>query len=87
MTKYMTAGRYHDKMLRMEKSNDLTYPACHAPTINNQLLQVGISNMDLTGGTYLPSNPMVSMCLMLLQIYNCNNAVYNNVVIETFMFM
>ena len=51
------------------------------------LLQVDIRNMDLTSGTYLPSNPMVSMCLILLQIYNCNNAIYNNAIIETLVFM
>ena len=66
---------------------NFSYPACHAPVINNQLLHVDSRNMDLTGGTYLPSNPMVSMCLILLQIYDCNNAIYNNVIIEMFMFM
>ena len=50
MTKYMTAGKCYDKMLRMEKSNEFIYPACHAPVINNQLLHVDSRNMDLTGG-------------------------------------
>ena len=61
---------------------NFSYLACHAPVINNPLLHVDSRNMDLTGGTHLPSNPMVSMCLILLQIYDCNNAIYNNVIRE-----
>ena len=30
---------------------NFSYLACHAPVINNQLLQVDIRNMNLTGGT------------------------------------